>query len=538
MRFQRLSVVSTRLLAALLLAGLLTVLLTTCGPGAQPTPTSQGRATDVRPTPTPRPLPLPFVPSTPTAAPLPSALGGSAVEADLLREAALPVPTQRIIVRTVALTLVVNDVRKALVQIADVATQFGGWVVSSSQTGPQTGTITIRVPAELLDSSLGQLRSTAIKVKSEVSKSEDFTDEYVDSAARVKNLQATEATLIEFLKKAEKVDDALKVQTELAKVQGDIEKLQGRLGFLEQSVAYSLVQVELTRSPIAVSVNAGNDIKAKEAEPLSFRATFNTLEGISDFVYTWDFGDGSSPILGTRTAPVVDSSQRVTATVSHVYSSRSGSPYIVTVHIAGTGEAGIIEGDDTVIVQVLEDPKIEVYAGEDMRVTEGQSVELVGTFTRPHSLNDFSYRWDFGDGSEPVTGSLDEAVSENQMAVKHTYAHHRPQPFSVTLRVTATGDVGEVVSQDQMAVSVNRRTPVFLGWDVNNTVRSAVLILTSIGTVIGSIAIFAVVLSPVWGTAALVAWYVRRATRRRMSRAAAKAPAQPPETPRDPASRT
>ncbi len=493
----------------------LAVLLSACSASVTATPQGSGRPPTAAPAP-PRVSPTPQ--PKPSASPVPIvSSGGSRVEQDLVREAALQASaqTQRVIVRTVDMTLVVADVSKAMNLASEIAASTGGWVVASSQTGPHGASISIRVPADRLDRTVSLLRDTAVKVESEVSQSEDFTDEYVDSTARVKNLQATQAALAELLKRAEKVDDALKIQAELTKVQEAIEKLRGRLAFLEQSAAFSLLRLQLKRTATLVTVDAGPDVTAKKGDTLSFRTTFAPPEGIADFTYTWDFGDGSAPVGGYRTAPLLDSLQRATATVSHQYSSSSGSPYVVTVHLVGKGDAGAIEGDDTLVATVLEVPSIEIFAGEDLTLTEGQWAEFSASFTQPQGLRNYRYQWDFGDGSPLVSGSMGETAGANRTTARHRYTNYRPKPFLVTLRVMASGDAGEVVSSGQVNVHVEKRIPLFLGWSVSRTTRWAVLILTSIGIAIGTVLIFAAILSPVWITVVLAAWLLGRRRRNR-----------------------
>jgi len=74
--------------------------------------------------------------------------------------------TQRMIVRTGDIRLVVNDISATLGQIAELAEDSGGYVVSSNQWKEQerlVGTITIRVPAERFDSTMRTLREMALK---------------------------------------------------------------------------------------------------------------------------------------------------------------------------------------------------------------------------------------------------------------------------------------------------------------------------------------------------------------------------------------
>ena len=71
---------------------------------------------------------------------------------------------------------------------------------------------------------------------------------------------ATEERLLSFLDKANKVEDALAVQRELSNLQLQIEETRGRLNFLEQTAAYSLIEVSFRLTPVVIAVNAGEDL--------------------------------------------------------------------------------------------------------------------------------------------------------------------------------------------------------------------------------------------------------------------------------------
>ena len=141
------------------------------------------------------------------------------------------VSQRRIIVRTADLSLVVDDVSRAIDEVSRMAESMGGWVVSSDRSTKHSGFVSVRVPAESLEETIDELRELAVEVQSEMTTSKDVTDEYVDTTARLTNMQATQAALIRLLERAEKVEDALKVQNELTRVQEEIERLQGRIKF-------------------------------------------------------------------------------------------------------------------------------------------------------------------------------------------------------------------------------------------------------------------------------------------------------------------
>ncbi|MBM3945225.1 MAG: DUF4349 domain-containing protein, partial [SAR202 cluster bacterium] len=242
---------------------------------------------------------------------------------------------QRIIVRTMDIAVIVGDVSGTVDQVAGVATSLGGWVVSASRRDVQSGFIAIRVPAGRLDEAIRTIRGFSQDVESEITTSIDVTDEYVDNTARLRNLEATRDALTALFARAEKVEDALTVQREITRIQSEIEALQGRIQLLEQTSAYSLINVNLRTRPMPMAVDAGSDQVSGLRQPVVFRATLEVPSGITDFVYTWDFGDGSVPVTGTRTAPTTDPGKRVTATVTHAYGDEWDSPYIAQIKITG-----------------------------------------------------------------------------------------------------------------------------------------------------------------------------------------------------------
>ena len=426
---------------------------------------------------------------------------------------AAQVAQRRIIVRTADMALVVDDVSRTIDDVSRLAESMGGWVVSSDRSTRHSGFVSVRVPADSLEETIDELRELAVEVQSEVTTSKDVTDEYVDTTARLTNQQATQVALIRLLERAEKVEDALKVQNELTRVQEEIERLQGRIKFLEQTSAFSLVNVRLSLASVEMGVDAGADRTVSVGRVARFRATFEPPEGMEEFNYTWDFGDGNR-ITETRTAPTVDEGKRVTATVTHVYGDDRDSPFIVGIEITGFGDEGLADGSDTVIVTVTKIPSIEVFAGESMTVEAGQSVDLDGSFTRPEGLTDLVYRWDFGDGSAPVTEAVAEGATRAVTA--HAYADPRPFPYTVTLTVTGQSDAGEIEGSSSLNVYViETEAWVLSGWSPLDTWKLATRALSGVGVVVGTALIFAAIFSPVW-LIAIGAWIFLR--RRRSAR--------------------
>ncbi len=155
---------------------------------------------------------------------------------------------ERMIVRTGEMSLVVEEVTQACDDIAQLATSYNGYVVSSRISGEEEemrGWISIRVPDGRFNQTLAELRELAVRVTSESTSSEDITEEYVDLESRLKNAEATEQQYLALLEKAEDVEDILRIYESLSRVRSEIEQIKGRMQYLERSSSMSLISVRL-----------------------------------------------------------------------------------------------------------------------------------------------------------------------------------------------------------------------------------------------------------------------------------------------------
>ena len=237
--------------------------------------------------------------------------------------------TDRMIVRTGNMALVVEDVPSIIDRITRLTQDFGGYVVSSNvwEEGTSSsvvksgypvvvtdgqewkrfaGTISIRVPSERYEDAMRALRGLAVKVTSENSSSKDVTEEYVDLKAKLQNLEATEAQLLKLMQKAEKVEDILNVQRELSRVRGEIEQTKARMIYLERTSSTSLISVQLQQAKLDITFTATKS-RVKKGETITFIPQI--AGGIAPYNYEWDFGDGT-----TSTDRVAKHTYRKTAT--------------------------------------------------------------------------------------------------------------------------------------------------------------------------------------------------------------------------------
>jgi hypothetical protein len=163
--------------------------------------------------------------------------------------------TERLVVKRAEMRVSVADPAEAMRTVVQWAESMQGYVVNSNQwnstNNGQTyinASVMVRVPAERLDEMMQKVRDLAADPKtgvlSETVTGEDVTAEYVDSQARLRNLKAAEAQLVELLDQAPDLEYTLDIFRELTEIRSQIEVLEGRIKYLEESAALSALSVE------------------------------------------------------------------------------------------------------------------------------------------------------------------------------------------------------------------------------------------------------------------------------------------------------
>jgi hypothetical protein len=161
----------------------------------------------------------------------------------------------RKIIKNGYLDLFVDDINQSISSIKSTANKFSGYIVSSSisesSVNIKNGQLTIKVPADQFELAMEEIKTFAKNVKSESITSSDVTDRYVDLEANLRNYKAEEAQYLEIMKRADTVDDILKVQQKLYEVRGKIEISESQLTRLSREVNMSSITVSLGSEPDA-----------------------------------------------------------------------------------------------------------------------------------------------------------------------------------------------------------------------------------------------------------------------------------------------
>lgn len=173
----------------------------------------------------------------------------------------------RKIIQNAELHLQVKDVPSTADKIIDLNKNNGGYTVNSHiyrNDERISADLSLKVPQQKLNSIITAVSEYG-EVTDKVMGTEDVTEEYYDSEARLKVLKAKEERLLGLMNKASNVTDIISIENELGQTRSEIEVLTGRLKYLSNATAYSLLTINLTQAvPGAVKAPHGTLGKAAQ----------------------------------------------------------------------------------------------------------------------------------------------------------------------------------------------------------------------------------------------------------------------------------
>ena len=154
----------------------------------------------------------------------------------------------RMIVYNANISLEVRDVQAAMSAVTRIALGAGGYISGTSshyQKEKMVATTTIRVPAVAYSQVMADLRALGLRVVQENGAAQDVSEQYSDLQAQIRNLEATEAQFLDLMKRANTIDEILRVQQRLSEVRGQIERIKGRMNYLERTSEMATITVSL-----------------------------------------------------------------------------------------------------------------------------------------------------------------------------------------------------------------------------------------------------------------------------------------------------
>jgi Domain of unknown function (DUF4349) len=150
-----------------------------------------------------------------------------------------------------------DGLRAAVQRIEQAAPRYGGFVHSTSvdDTRGSEGIVVLRIPADDFEVALRDIKQVGDVLGENVS-GKDVSQEFIDLNARIRNLEAQEAVLLELMDKATTISETINVQNNLSGIQLEIERLRGRLNYLEDRTALSTISVAIVEDGAPEPVTA------------------------------------------------------------------------------------------------------------------------------------------------------------------------------------------------------------------------------------------------------------------------------------------
>lgn len=143
---------------------------------------------------------------------------------------------------------------KAVKGITNNILSSGGYIENSEVTGrgikdssyveSRTANIKARIPKNKFSSVTDSIEKYGVIIRTNI-QSQNVTDQYFDTEARVKTQKIREERLLELLKKSGKLEDIITLEKELSQVRLEIENLTGSLRHMDNLVEYSTLTLSI-----------------------------------------------------------------------------------------------------------------------------------------------------------------------------------------------------------------------------------------------------------------------------------------------------
>jgi hypothetical protein len=177
------------------------------------------------------------------------------------------VTTDRQIIKNAYVAMRVEDVTKSAFDIHGLIKKRNG-LISSEDTqasGDSTSSmITAQIPAADLDAFIADVTQLGT-VDSVSVTAQDVTGTVVDLDARIKALQTSVDRMTQLLAQAQKIDDMLAIETQLAARQAELDSLNSQRKTLGEQVALSTVTIALSPTTTVTSVDAPGFLSGLES---------------------------------------------------------------------------------------------------------------------------------------------------------------------------------------------------------------------------------------------------------------------------------
>lgn len=188
------------------------------------------------------------------------------------------------LIKTADVTTEVENIDDGFEEVYAVARAEKALVVGTTRAvadeGYATGSVTIKVDPTKFDETMKELRKVG-RILSEVSTTEDVTQEYFDLQARLENAERTRDRYLEILAtRTGAVHDVLEVEREIERVTENVERLKGQMRYLESQIGLSTITVHLEEPHAAVPTGYNFGKAIKDAFRIALRICIFLIQAV------------------------------------------------------------------------------------------------------------------------------------------------------------------------------------------------------------------------------------------------------------------
>ncbi len=194
----------------------------------------------------------------------------SASKEDRAAEATtVTMPQKPQLVKTAEISLRLESIDKMMVQVRQIVQSKQGDIYnfqddrSLDNDRHRQATLVLKVPSKALDATVAEIAKLG-KVESQGVKSEDVTQQVVDTDARLKNLRQQEDLTRKIMERSGSVRDILAVSKELSAIREQIEQLDASVKNLRQQVAYSTINLKVEEMQSATPSSDAFGVQVQE----------------------------------------------------------------------------------------------------------------------------------------------------------------------------------------------------------------------------------------------------------------------------------
>lgn len=153
---------------------------------------------------------------------------------------------QRKLIKNGEITFSTKNIDETRKSLAKACKDFNGYISSEEQQKFDERINyqeVIRIPAARFDAFMNVIEELGEHIEYRNLTTQDVTEEFIDTEARLKTKKELETRYHQLLGKATKVTDMLAIEEQISIVRTEIETMQGRLNFLTNQVGYSTLTV-------------------------------------------------------------------------------------------------------------------------------------------------------------------------------------------------------------------------------------------------------------------------------------------------------